>query len=300
MYRLKETTKKDHSRRMLKVLSYIQQNLGEQVSLDELAGIACYSSYHFHRIFRGMVGESVKEYIRRLRLEHAASRLKNGNRQIVEIAFEAGYEAHESFTRAFGDLFGMSPQKYRHSQKALAKSSGKPFHYSNENLQQFNSAEEGETMQVKTVEFETVKVAFVRHCGAYNKCSTAWETLCTWAAPLGLLNPDSRFLGLCYDDPEITDPEKIRYDACITIDEDIEPEGMVAMQTISGGMYAVTTHFGPYDNLHKTYAQLCGQWVPEHGFEIASKPSIEMYLNSPEDTEPEELLTDIYVPLETR
>jgi len=62
-----------------------------------------------HRIFRGVVGETVAEHIRRLRLERAAQRLKSGERPVTEIAFEAGYEAHEAFTRAFRARFGASP-----------------------------------------------------------------------------------------------------------------------------------------------------------------------------------------------
>ena len=81
---------------------HIQHHLDEAVSLDELAALAHFSPYHFHRIFRGMVGESVMEHVRRLRLERAAHRLKFSDEPITRIAFEAGYETHEAFTRAFG------------------------------------------------------------------------------------------------------------------------------------------------------------------------------------------------------
>ena len=67
---------------------------------------------------------------------------------------------------------------------------------------------------------------------------------------------------------------------------------------ISGGDYAVMTHFGPYDNLGDTYAAVCGRWGPESGREFRSSPCFEIYFNSPEETEPEDLLTDVHVPLE--
>ena len=157
-------------------------------------------------------------------------------------------------------------------------------------------------MKVEITELETMKVVYVRHLGPYQECGKAWEKLCTWAGPRGLLRPGAKFLGLCYDDPTVTPSDKIRYDACATVDADtdVEPEGEIGVQTISKGTYAMATHFGPYENLSKTYCQLCGQWMPEKGYEIASKPSIEIYQNTPEDTEPEDLITDIYIPLEAK
>ena len=81
-------TLQDYKQRMLRVLVYIQDHLDEPIELADLATIACFSPYHFHRIFRGMLGEPVKEHIRRLRLESAASSLKNGRQPIVQLAFD--------------------------------------------------------------------------------------------------------------------------------------------------------------------------------------------------------------------
>jgi AraC family transcriptional regulator len=300
MKTLKETTRKDYAERMLTVLQHIQQHLDEPLALEELASLACFSPFHFHRIFRGMVGESVKGHIRRLRLERAASRLKNGQRSVTDIAFEAGFEAHESFTRAFGTVFGVSPRDYRRSQQVFVSQKGSIHFIPNRQLSEFHPNRlENETMDVKLVSLETMKVAYVHHVGPYDECGKAWETLCTWAGPQGLIRPDTMFIGLSYDDPDVTPLEKIRYDACLRIDTDIDPEGDIGMQSIEAATYAMTTYFGPYDQFSKTYAQLCGQWIPAHGYEIASRPSIEVYQNSPEDTEPEDLITDVHVPLDS-
>lgn len=96
---MRRATLYDYKRRMQKVLGHIQLHLDDPLPLDELAGVASFSPYHFHRVFRGMVGEPVKEYVRRLRLERAAMRLHAGA-AVTEVAFEAGYESHEAFTRA--------------------------------------------------------------------------------------------------------------------------------------------------------------------------------------------------------
>jgi len=66
------------------------------------------------------------------------------------------------------------------------------------------------------------------------------------------------------------------------------------------GECAVITHEGPYERLNQTYAGLFGQWLPHSGRELRSQPSLEFYLNDPDGTPPEELLTDIYAPLEPK
>ena len=133
--------------------------------------------------------------------------------------------------------------------------------------------------------------------GPYDQVGSAWESLCTHLGPQGRPGPGARFVGVCYDDPEVTAPEKIRYDACITVEEDFRPEGEIGVQVVGGGVYGKTTHLGPYNKLVTTYAQLMGQWLPQSGRELRSEPSLEFYLNDPESTDPEDLVTDIYAPL---
>ena len=189
----------------------IQQNLDRELPLEELARESYFSEYHFHRIFRAVVGEPLMEYIRRLRLERAASHLKHTRNSITHIAFDAGYQTHEAFTRAFKAAFGCSPSSFRSSNGATV-----------------------------------------------------------------LYRSDS-------------DNKELHSD-----------EGDIAVQTIGGGEYAVTTHFGPYDKLGETYHRLFGQWLLQSDRELRSEPCIEFYLNDPESTEPEDLLTDICVPLQPK
>jgi AraC family transcriptional regulator len=295
---MKRSTQQEYVKRILNVLVFLQKNLDEELSLDEYARVAHFSPYHFHRIFRGMVGESLHEHIRRLRLERAATRLKRTNRSIIEIALEAGYETHEAFTRAFRTFCGCSPSHYRRdNSRALALRAG--VHYQEDGSRDsLQLPIGGETMEVRIERVEPMLVAFVRHVGPYHEVDAAWERLCTQLGKDGLLGPGTRFIGICYDDPEVTPPEKIRYDACVTVDSNFVAQDDIGVQTIGGGEYAVTTHVGPYHLLGHTYAQLLGQWLPRSGRELRSEPSLEFYLNAPESTDPEDLITDIYAPLE--
>ncbi len=298
---MKRTTLEQYKQRMLRVLVYIQRHLDEDLVLEELARIACFSMYHFHRVFRGMLGESVKEHIRRLRLERAAARLKHTKASVIEIALEAGYESHEAFTRAFKAMGGLPPSEFRlqngSSSRAAALSD---VHYrEGMPVEDFNPVQSGGfSMEVKLETLEPLRVAFYRHVGPYDRCGEAWDRITAELGRRGLLGVENKFIGLCYDDPEVTPPEKIRYDACVTVDEEFKPEGEIGVQAIEGGQYALTTHFGPYDRLGETYARLLGQWLPRSGRELRALPCLEVYLNDPEGTDPEDLVTDIYAPLE--
>src|SRR5271154_1011969 len=109
----KQTTLRFYKERLLRVLVHIQQHLDEPLVLEDLARMACLAPYHFHHVFTGMLGESLASHVRRLRLERAASRLKLTETPVVQVAFEAAYETHESFSRAFRKAFGLSPLQFR-------------------------------------------------------------------------------------------------------------------------------------------------------------------------------------------
>ena len=114
-------------------------------------------------------------------------------------------------------------------------------------------------VEIKTI--KPMRVAFVRHVGPYDEVGTAWDKLCTMLGIEGYLGAQCKFIGISYDDPDVTAPEKLRYDACITVDDNFVPTGDIMVQTIGGGEYAVMTHIGPYDKLGETYSKLYGQWL---------------------------------------
>ncbi len=296
-------TKQDYHERLLRVLVHIQTHLDETLPLDDLARIAHFSAYHFHRIFRGMVGEGVKEHVRRLRMERAAHRLKHTDEPVTRIAFEAGYEAHEAFTRAFRSMFDQSPSEFRQTHRPLPlEDVPSGVHFSiNGKVESFTPAQTGDPpMEVRVEQVAPMNLAFVRHVGPYNEVGSAWQKLMAWAGPNGMLGPNMKLLGIVHDDPEVTPPERIRYDACLLVNPAFEGQGEIGAQEIAGGEYAVARHTGPYEKLGDTYAGLCGQWLPGSGRKLRAAPGFEVYLNSPQDTAPLDLMTDIHLALEQK
>ena len=283
------------------MLVYIQQHLDEAVALEDLARVAHFSPYHFHRLFRGMVGESVMEHVRRLRLERAAHRLKFSDQPVTRIAFDAGYETHEAFTRAFRAMFDQSPSEFRQAHRTVPyRNTPSGVHFSTDgkvaDFQPGRTA--GQTMDASVEGIDPMRVAFVRHVGPYSEVGAAWETLMGWAGRRGLLKQRPKILGVVLDDPEITPADRIRYDACLVVEGRVEPEGDVGVQAVAGGDHAVATHRGPYDKLGETYAWLCGEWIPASGREMRFAPAFEVYHNSPGDAAPADLRTEVCVPLE--
>ena len=154
-------------------------------------------------------------------------------------------------------------------------------------------------MQPEIREMEEKQVVFVREIGRYDKAAgKAWGKVCAYAGPRGLIGQDTQFIGVSHDDPAVTPEDKLRYDACLTIDRDVEPKGEVGVQTVSGGRYAVFMHEGPYENLHKTYDEAYGQWLPSSGEKLRDLPCFELYLNDPNSTKPADLRTEIFIPIE--
>jgi AraC family transcriptional regulator len=292
---MKPTTAATYHERILRVLVHIQTHLDEPLELDNLARIACFSPFHFHRTFRGLVGEPVQEHVRRLRLERAAARLKLQNQPVTGLAFEAGYESHEAFTRAFHAMFKMPPSQY-HDARQGASDSPSGVHF--QDTAGYHPPEYGDSPPVEVQTLAPQRILFLRHVGPYSQVAATWSKLGAWAGRRGLIGPATRFLGISWDDPDVTPPDKLRYDAAITLSRPVEPEGEFGVTELAGGDYATIRHRGPYENLSRSYQILLGAWLPGSGRDLRDSPCFEQYLNSPQSAAPADLLTVIHVPLQ--
>lgn len=295
---MKDASHGTYHERLNRVLEHLERHLDEDLSLEELAEVAWFSPHHFHRIFTGMVGEPVLAHVRRLRLQRAGHRLAYTDLPVTDVALGARYESLEAFSRAFKAQFGMAPSRWREAARAgdVETMGGAAYPPKGRTVAAMHKG--GTTMDVAVKTLPEMLVAYVRHVGPYVECGKAWGSLCGWAGPRGLLGPDARFVGLSHDDPESTPPDKVRYDACVTVPDGTAAEGVVGVKTVGGGEYAAVLHKGPYERLHETYAGLCGVWGPGSGREFGPGACLEFYLNDPQTTPPEELLTEVCVPLE--
>lgn len=282
------TNRATYAARILKVQLFIQEHLDENLALDRLAEVAGYSPYHFHRIFRGQVGESTDDYVRRLRMELAARSLRYRQRSVLEIALDSGYGSHEAFTRIFVRTFGVTPSEYQSLEHAPAAIK-----------EQIMTTVTHTINDVRIQNVPPRRMAYLRVVGPYNNefLGPQFARVGQWAAENNMFKPDTLCIGAYHDDPEITPPEKQRADVGITVDDNYQPAGEMQVQTLRGGPYAVLHHKGPYTTLGDAYRWLYAVWLPDSGREPADAPPYEVYLNDACQTPPEELLTEICIPL---
>jgi len=297
---MKPDTRSFYARAVQSAIEHIAMHLDDALELEALARVACLSPFHFHRVFRGMVGETPLELTRRLRLERAAWRLRDKERAVTEIAFDAGYETHEAFTRAFRSGYSASPSGFRlrkYPRIEIAAPCG--VHYRADGvIAQFIARDSGGlTMEVDIKDMPKLRVATVRHVGPYNQIPKAFEHLGAVAGPAGLVEKASAMIAIFHDDPESTPQDQLRSDAALVVPEGVKmPDGLVE-QHISAGCYARTVHVGPYEQLGDVWARLLGEWVPASGNRISGGVSYEIYTNTPGEVPKEQLRTELYVPL---
>src|SRR5271169_5501023 len=213
-----KTTWNDYKQRILRVLTHIQQHLDEALDLEELAHVACFSSFHFHRVFAAMTGETIADHVRRLRLERAAIELRSGGKQVIQLALDAGYEAHEAFTRAFKAAYGVSPAEFRRATGRIAildAPSGVHFRQGVP-LTTFNTNHiTTKVMKVITRKIKPMRVAYLRHVGPYEGTHQTWLDLIARLSADRQIRKRSMFIGIGHDNPSATPAAELRYDACI-------------------------------------------------------------------------------------
>jgi AraC family transcriptional regulator len=317
---MKPDTRTFYEQAVYRAAERIVSGLDEALELESLARGAALSPFHFHRVFRGMIGETPLELHRRLRLERAAWRLLDGDDPITAIAFDAGYETHETFTRSFRTRYGCSPSEFRRGrigdvnggadcerppQIELAARSGihfvpgpsGPFTFDFLNGDHAMKTNHDQVMNAEITNRPQLRVAAARHVGPYNRISEAFARLGAIAGPARLMGPETTMIAIYHDDPETTREEDLQSDAAITIPAGAAlPKGLTELQ-IPGGRYARATHVGPYEGLGDAWARFMGEWLPSSGERFGDGVSYEVYRNTPSDTPPDELITDMYIPL---
>jgi AraC family transcriptional regulator len=297
---MKVDTRSFYERAVQRAIEHALAHLDAALDLGTLAQEAALSPFHFHRVFRGMVGETPLELVRRVRLERAAHRLRTSDAPVTEVAFDAGYETHEAFTRAFRAAYALSPTGFRGKRPRIELAAPSSIHFDPAGrVSAFVSTPPGGTsMDVQIKQQPALRCFCVRHVGPYNQIPEAFEKLHTLATQAGLEKLSGvLLLGLYHDDPEATPPAELRSDAALVVPEGVPvPDGLVE-QRLPAGRYAMTTYVGPYERIGDTWARLLGQWLPASGERIAEGSSYEVYRNTPADVPKEQLVTELYVPL---
>lgn len=280
----------EYAAKFNRVFDYIDKHLHEELSLERLSRVACFSKYHFHRQFSEYTGSSVFKYVQLARLKRASYRLVfNTQERITDIALDARFENPESFSRAFKNTFGQTPSEFR---------SNPAWQHWNEQYK-FPIRERRNNMEVKIVNCEPIQVAMLKHCGSPDFLNDSVMTFIDWRKTSGL-SPvkSSRTFGIAYDNPDTTEPEKFQFGICGSVTTAIpgNPQG-VRNSLIPGGRCVVVRHLGSHDRIGESIYPLYREWLPKSGENLRDFPLYFHYLNLMPETPEHELITDIYLPL---
>jgi AraC family transcriptional regulator len=273
---------------MHRVLRHIDGNLAASLELAELASVANFSAFHFHRLFAAWTGERVGDYVRRRRLEVAAIRLVTQPAStVLEVALSVGFGSSEAFSRSFKLHFAESPSTWRTLQRNKRLKDAKMDQHDSNPDQAFleqvlqhgkhhNPLKEP-AMEVQLKSLESTEIAYMRYVGPYGPpIADFWiKKVAPWMKANGLLNV-ARY-GISHDDPSITDAGKCRYDACVDAPSNMVLGGDAQRATLPGGRYATMQFKGSPEEIGKAWTYLLRDWLPSSGLQMDNRPCFEYY-----------------------
>jgi len=278
--------------RIFNIIDYIEKNMYESIDIHDMARISNYSTYHFCRIFRSLVGDSPKEYLRKRRLTIAAKRLAKGESSILDIALDCQFESHASFTRSFKQFFKMTPEQYRDNTDPFRliykdQFSQHMLHHLQNHL----------SMEPEIVTRPEVKVVGVAQ--QYKEEDLDIETLWSAFRP-NVSQIENRVgcnaFGIYEEYQESKNHVGFSYICSIEVsDFDNVPKGMIS-RVLPEHLYAVFRHKGAISSLPETLKYIWGSWLPKSNYDYIEKPDFELYAPENQKENSEKILL-LHIPI---
>ena len=305
---IQKHSRKEYYLRINRVVDYIDAHLDEEHSLEKLSQVAHFSPFHFHRIFRVLTGETINNYVKRIRLQRAGSMLlADFQRPVSEVSALCGFNSTAVFCRAFKAHFGKSTgefrtfhldQKRKNDQWDRKQDQSGPLsasYFSDEFLNLNRNTDMEKNIAVK--EMPAMDLIYCRHVGQFDQIGGAYEKLFKWAGPRGLLKfPETKTVTVYHDDPKVVEIEKLRQSACITVDEDARPEGEFGKMHLPGGKYAVGSFKVKPHQFGEAWDAVC-RWLADSGYQPSDGYPYEYYPEEHTNENPPTFTVDICVPV---
>lgn len=289
-----DLTRVDYQRRIYAAMNHIASRIESDITLSELARVAAFSEFHFHRIFKAVAGENVAEFTRRLRMELAVNRLlAYPDKDVGDIASSCGFSSPQNFAKAFRKAYGHTPTELRRR--------GRPFHRDGaaDGSPKADTPDDGRKHLPASVdirEMPEAMAASVRRIGIdAESCAGAFIDLLTWAREHGIAGAGP-LLAMYWDNPDITPLDKCRFDCCLPITAEISPSDSVFLQGIGGGVWAFCRFETRADGFKASW-ESAFRWLVESGYECRPLPCCELYYNDAREHPEAAWVYDIAIPL---
>jgi AraC family transcriptional regulator len=281
---------------MQRVLAHVDANLDGDLGLEALARVAAFSPYHLHRQFSAIFGISLHRYVQLARLKRASWRLAyRGETPVTGIAFDAGYEAPDSFARAFRQRVGQSPSAFRKGPDWSAWATAMaPLAVARSRIMQ-------QTFSIEDVavrEEAAVPIAYMAHRGDPAQLGETIRRFIAWRKARGVRAADYATYTIFHTDPDAVAPEAYRLDLATAMRRTLPAadEGVEA-GTIPQGRCAVLRVVGNSDDLRPAATFLYGEWLPASGEDLGNYPLYAQRVRFFPDVPEHEAVTDLFLPL---
>lgn len=273
---------------MNRVLDFIQEHLHEPLTLEYIAQEALLSKYHFHRIFKMVTSESLTQFIQRLRTEKAANILYCGSKDsLTDIAMNCGFSSSGYFSRVFKEHYGISPTEFRkisiyEKQQFIQTNIKGLFPLNNYCLLQENVK-----IEIKTI--PKMHLAYIRKLyfdlkDKDNIIEHMFDYIIDWGINKGLMDSETKIVGVIHDSLLITPFSKYQYDACITVPNTVKEDGIIGLKEIDEGRYAILNLRNvSKEELERSVFTLFTSWLPKSGYNIDYRPILELYYGPKSD-----------------
>ncbi|WP_100614728.1 AraC family transcriptional regulator [Confluentibacter citreus] len=298
---------KDYLKRINTALVFIDDNLDSELSLETVSQVACYSSFHFHRIFKAIIGETLNTYINRRRIEKAASILMHKKEiNISSLYLQYGFNSNSSFTRAFKKFYGVSPSEFKkQSPSKFSKISQVESKNGQKNLIfekyicDINNHLKWITMNAKIEikDMPQMNFASITHMGIEG-LENAFDKLIKWGNSKGLLDkPETKVGRVFYDSFKITSPDRVRMSVSLFTNEDFVAEGEINKMSINKSKCIVGHFEVTPDNFETSWRSLF-IWMADNGYKKANENPFEIYHNDFRKHPEGKAIVDLYIPIE--
>src|ERR1700688_1060359 len=230
----------EYTRRIDRVIDYLRRNLDRPVKLAELANVACFSEFHFHRIFSAVSGETLNNFTNRLRLEKAARLLRYSDQSVTDVALDCGFSSSATFSRAFRSGYDTSPSQFRKTGEIKKSKICKELFPEHEYGLSMSAEEKRAAFSVRLIDIPERKVAYIRVTNAFelDRVLAALKTVIEWAKSQDIFLQGILF-GMTVDDPHVTPKHLYRYEVCLWSSFPFECIGGMSKLNMPARRYAV-------------------------------------------------------------
>ena len=274
--------------RLNKTISYIEEHLAEEISYDELAHIACCSSYHYQRIFAYMAGIPLSEYIRRRRMSLAAIDLQNGNEKIIDIGMKYGYASPTAFNRAFQSVHGIAPSIAKKGGTTIKSYPPISFKLTVKGVEELSyRIETKDSFRIvgasfpldKEIENNFIAVPQMWQNAAMNGTFEKITPLMN-NQPMGVLG-----VSVCNNKEE--------WQYFIAVSSSIDTDNSLDEYIIPACTWAIFSGIGTGISIQELERRIITEWLPTSGYEYDNAPDMEVYLNP----DPNNMQYEAWIPI---